>query len=1410
MDFSRKVFSTFFLLSVGSFLRGQDLNSGLIGHWKFDESSGTTANDASGNSYHAELFNAGDGSSSWVDGKVNGGIELDGTDDYLAIQSLNYTQAGEIPAMTAVAWVKTSKADQSYVISYDRSENWRFTVSGDLNNGRLYLASTDSSVTTSDDYGDSVLNDGNWHLVVASYDSSTSLKKFYLDGNPDGTITTHSNNALGRGSTSRFGVIGTGNEEVAYNTFENPNGDGRNYVHNFDGTLDEIRLYDRALTDAEVNYLYFQATTDSDSDGLTNAEKDNLGTSSSNTDTDGDGISDWDEINGYHTYIQIDGAMTWTAAKTDAESRGGYLATITSSEENDRVLASISGNRRLWLGGSDANAEGSWTWVTGEAWNFTNWKSDQPDNASGGEDYLELNTDNQDFSWNDLPDSASYANSYVLETEFSPTNPLQSDSDGDGVDDLSEINQSRDPNFVELTDWTAVGNGVWNLQSNDLSVQQTENSSVIYFLSPYDVQNRKITYQMKVSGSTDNDWIGFVVGYQDSSNYSYFTLTRSEQTGAGNPLDGWNFIEVSNGVSTTLSSDESNYTKGWELDADYNVTVSYTSGETSIHLQGGSLAFANGSSLVELNRQNPSGKFGFYGSSQDGITFSNLKFETLYSPTITLLGNASETVEGATSFSDSGAIASDTEDGNLTASIQVSGAVDLNTVGSYALVYSVTDSSGIEANVSRSVTVVDTTNPIISLAGNSFITHEATTAYTDAGARWTDTLDGSGNVTATGTADVNTVGAYSLTYDYTDAAGNEGTQITRTVNVVDTTNPIITLTGNSSITHEAATAYTDAGASWTDTLDGSGVLTASGSVDVNTVGIYSLTYDYTDDAGNTAAQVSRTVNVVDTTLPVITLSGDTSVTHEAATTYTDTGAGWMDTLDGSGSLTASGSVDVNTVGSYSLTYDYTDAAGNEGVQATRTVNVVDTTNPIITLMGDATITHEAATAYTDLGAGWTDTLDGSGTLTATGTVDVNTVGAYTLTYDFTDAAGNAGVQVTRTVNVVDTTKPVISLLGDRNVTHSVWTAYSDAGAEASDTLDGNLTAKLVLTNGVDVNLPGSYLLTYHVQDAAGNDAVSVTREVQVVNQAPTQIYLSNLSIEENLPAGTEVGTFSTSDPDDPDHNRSYQYSLVGGEGMASFELSSRGALQSAEVFNYESKPSYALTIRTMDEFGGSLDQNFTIEILDAFHAIVDTGAIEEVGDSFVSLSGEVLDPGGLAGVGQRGFLVSTIPEPIYGDWESIQTQAGSGVGPFNAQVNGLKPGTQYYATAYVVGYEGISYGASEKFSTTKAGQPLFITDAQKVEGSQGWWSSTWLGEFYEVDHNGWLLHAQIGWLFAVPDATDGIWFWTDKLGWIWSKAGVFPYFHANDSQGWIFFHGNDANHSLFYDYQNQDWIMIQK
>ena len=103
----------------------------------------------------------------------------------------------------------------------------------------------------------------------------------------------------------------------------------------------------------------------------------------------------------------------------------------------------------------------------------------------------------------------------------------------------------------------------------------------------------------------------------------------------------------------------------------------------------------------------------------------------------------------------------------------------------------------------------------------------------------------------------------------------------------------------------------------------------------------------------------------------------------------------------------------------------------------------------------------------------------------------------------------------------------------------------------------------------------------------------------------------------------------------------------------------------------------------------------------------------------------------------------------------------------------MEGGRKYYARAYALNPEGISYGASEKFYTTESDQPLFMKDAQPVDDSQGWWSSSWFGEFYEVDHNGWILRAKMGWMFTVPDVADGIWLWNEEMGWIWTEEEVF-------------------------------------
>ena len=242
--------------------------------------------------------------------------------------------------------------------------------------------------------------------------------------------------------------------------------------------------------------------------------------------------------------------------------------------------------------------------------------------------------------------------------------------------------------------------------------------------------------------------------------------------------------------------------------------------------------------------------------------------------------------------------------------------------------------------------------------------------------------------------------------------------------------PFITLNGDNPVNHEVGTNYTDPGATAIDSVDGdlSGDLVIAGdTIDNSTaVGTYEITYDVSDSTGNNATQIIRTINVVDTTAPVIVLNGNNPETHEAGTIYTDSNASASDNVDGdlSSSVIIAGDIidDSTGVGTYTTTYDVSDASGNTATQVTRTVNVVDTTVPTIT-DSFANPLHTQGTAYTDVLTGITssDNVDGdiSGDITVGGDIidDTTVAGTYTITYDVNDAAGNSATQITRTVIV---------------------------------------------------------------------------------------------------------------------------------------------------------------------------------------------------------------------------------------------------------------------------------------------------------------------------------------------------------------------------------------------------------
>ena len=154
----------------------------------------------------------------------------------------------------------------------------------------------------------------------------------------------------------------------------------------------------------------------------------------------------------------------------------------------------------------------------------------------------------------------------------------------------------------------------------------------------------------------------------------------------------------------------------------------------------------------------------------------------------------------------------------------------------------------------------------------------------------------------------------------------------------DTTPPVITISGDVNVNHEQGTAYSDAGATATDNVDGDVSVEVSGSVDDAVAGTYTITYSASDQAGNSSS-ATRTVQVQDTIPPVITLNGEASITIEQGTVYLDLGAIATDSVDGALDVSLSGTVEAE-VGEYTLTYTATDAGGNSA-SVDRIVTVIE-------------------------------------------------------------------------------------------------------------------------------------------------------------------------------------------------------------------------------------------------------------------------------------------------------------------------------------------------------------------------------------------------------------------------------------------------------------------------------------
>jgi len=373
---------------------------GPVGYWNFDEKTGTTTYDTSGNGLSGSFGNGSIPSyPTWANGKVGGALSFDGTNDYVYVAD-NATLDPSV-GMSLSTWIKLNALPSSGSKDYIIIDKWSGT--GDQRSyewdvlkadNKVYFYSTPDGTTTKTVTSDSALVTNTWYHLEVTYDGTTI--KMYVNGVQQSSTTTTTSIYP---STTNF-VIG-GN-------------DGGATANPFNGIIDDVRIYNYARTQKQVvsdmnaghpavgspvgsaiGYWKFDEGADNTCSGGTN-DTCNSGSQGSTLDGAGSGFSSpatassgWTQAGKFGRALIFDGdarisitdnaaispttAITlsaWINPSTISGAQGVFGKYVSESNRRSYLLG-LSGNKPYFILTSDgtngANITGN-TAITAGSW----------------------------------------------------------------------------------------------------------------------------------------------------------------------------------------------------------------------------------------------------------------------------------------------------------------------------------------------------------------------------------------------------------------------------------------------------------------------------------------------------------------------------------------------------------------------------------------------------------------------------------------------------------------------------------------------------------------------------------------------------------------------------------------------------------------------------------------------------------------------------------------------------------------------------------------------------------------------------------------------------------------------------------------------------------------------------------